>query len=258
MERTRNPPLQNQLHSNGVLRDDCKESVGIGKKEVDLEVDLSSETEEDHVLWEEHAVIYRIVGPKKSGTCIKDWIAKHWGMGLVVKFLPRGFFVVVFVEGSARNRVMHQENWFVEGNPLYIQPWQSNFDPLPLAIYDSPMWIRLYNLPIEYWGDSSLKNIGRTLGTLLEIDERIIEDDLYPYAKLRIGAVKIIPSHITLITLEGKWRQQIEIEKEIIPCQRCGSKFHFAKECKMYVRRVQSNMVGRPKQNWVVKDNPTT
>ncbi|GLJ07953.1 hypothetical protein SUGI_0078230 [Cryptomeria japonica] len=89
------------------------------------------------------------------------------------------------------------------------------------------MWIRLYNLPIEYWGDSCLKNIRRTLGTLLEIDEKIVEEDLYMYARLRIVAVKTIPSHVTLITSEGKWRQKIEIEKDIIPCQRCGSKFHF-------------------------------
>ncbi|GLJ23324.1 hypothetical protein SUGI_0441300 [Cryptomeria japonica] len=170
-------------------------------------------------------------------------------MGLVVNFLPRGFFVVVFAKGSERNKVLQQENWFVEDSPLYIQPWQSNFDPLPLVVYDNPMWIRLYNLPIEYWGDSCLEKIGRTLGTLLEIDEKIIEEDLYSYARLKIAVVKIIPSHVTLITSKGKWRQQIEIKKDIIPCQRCGSKFHFSAECKMFVRRAQSNMVRRPKQN---------
>ncbi|GLJ11368.1 hypothetical protein SUGI_0154140 [Cryptomeria japonica] len=160
MERARNPPLQNQLHSTGILRDDCKESVGINEREADPEIDISSETEEDRALWEERAVICKIVEPKKLRACIKDWIAKQWGMGLVVKFLPRGFFVVVFAKGSERNRVLHQENWFVEDNPLYIQPWQSNFDPLPLVVYDSPLWIELCNLPIEYWGIAVSKSLG--------------------------------------------------------------------------------------------------
>ncbi|GLJ54276.1 hypothetical protein SUGI_1164330 [Cryptomeria japonica] len=38
-------------------------------------------------------------------------------------------------------------------------------------MYDKPVWIRLYNLPIEYWGDINLEKIGHYLGTLLEIDE---------------------------------------------------------------------------------------
>ncbi|GLJ40235.1 hypothetical protein SUGI_0825980 [Cryptomeria japonica] len=249
--------MQKQLYSNGNFVDVGKESMGIVVQEEDFEIDLSSETEEDRALWVEHAVICRIVGPKKSRSCIKEWIAKHWAMGLVVKFLPRAFFVIVFAEGSKRNRVLHQENWFMEDYPLYIQPWKSNFDPLPLVVYDSLVWIRLYNLSIEYWGDNSLKKIGRSLGTLIEIDEKIIEEDLYSYARLRIAAVKSISYFIYLLTSEGKLRQHIEIEKEITPCHRCGSKFHFTIECKMFVRRERSNLVRSPKQNWVVKDIPT-
>ncbi|GLJ22263.1 hypothetical protein SUGI_0418860 [Cryptomeria japonica] len=108
--------------------------------------------------------------------------------------------MTVFAEGSERNKFLDQENWFMEDNPFYIQPWKSNFDLLPLVVNDSSVWTRLYNLPIEYWEDSSLEKIGCSLGTLLDIDEKIIEEDLYSYARLRIVAVKIIPSYITLLT----------------------------------------------------------
>ncbi|GLJ44835.1 hypothetical protein SUGI_0943170 [Cryptomeria japonica] len=160
MERARKPPLQNQSRFNGDRRDDCKDAAKNVEREVDLEIDLSSDTEDDRALWEEHVVICWVVGPKMSRSCIKGWIAKQWGVGLAVKFLPRGFFVVVFAEGSERNRVLHQENWFVGDNPLYIQPWNLNFDPLPLAVYDSPVWIKLYNLPIEYWGIAVSRRLG--------------------------------------------------------------------------------------------------
>ncbi|GLJ50143.1 hypothetical protein SUGI_1066960 [Cryptomeria japonica] len=256
MEKARKPPLQNQLRFNGDRREECKETIESVERDADIEVDLSSDTEDDRALWEEHAVIYRVVGPNMSRNHLREWIAKQWGVGFVVKFLPRGFFVVVFAEGPERNRVLHQENWFVGDNPLYIQPWHSNFDPLPLVVYDSSVWIRLYNLPIEYWGDGSLEKIGQMLGTLLEIDEKIIEEDLYTYARLKIVAVKIIPSHIILITSEGKWRWHMEIEKDIIPCRRCGRKFHPSAQCKMFVRRARSRPFRRPKQSWVAKAKP--
>lgn len=71
----------------------------------------------------------------------------------------------------------------------------------------------MYNLPKEYWGEKCLEKIGRSLGTLLEIDEEIIKKDSYVYARLKLAAVKEIPSQISLVSLVGIWMQQVEIEK---------------------------------------------
>ncbi|GLJ44947.1 hypothetical protein SUGI_0946100 [Cryptomeria japonica] len=167
---------------------------------------------------------------------------------------------------SERCRILNQENWFVNGNPIYLQPWTPNFDPTPLAVYDSPIWIRLYNLPIEYWDDVVLEKIGRSLGTLLEIDKQIIENNLYKFARLRIVAVQRIPTQIILSTVTGEWRQQVEIEKVISPCSRCGSHLHSVVNCRMFVRRarggppkkvkkVWKKMETQPSQAVILKDN---
>ncbi|GLJ55701.1 hypothetical protein SUGI_1196490 [Cryptomeria japonica] len=63
-------------------------------------------------------------------------------------------------------------------HPLFLQPWNPNLDPTKLRPYEEPLWIWLYNLPIEYWGDECLEKIGRTLGTLIDIDWDILESDL--------------------------------------------------------------------------------
>ncbi|GLJ45302.1 hypothetical protein SUGI_0953500 [Cryptomeria japonica] len=125
-------------------------------------------------------------------------------------------------------------------------------------MYDKLVWIRLYNLPIEYWGDISLEKIGHSLGTLLEIDEGIVEKDLYIYTRLKIVAVKEVPSHITLISSEGKWIQQVEVEKEITVYNQCGSKFHFERECRLFVRRAKRrfSQKAKSKQFWVEKNKP--
>ncbi|GLJ21325.1 hypothetical protein SUGI_0392080 [Cryptomeria japonica] len=251
--------LQNQLHANGgentrrsskfreASRERCEEEA--------FEVDLTSEAKEERGLWMEHTLIGRVVGPRMTRATIREWISKHWGLRLIVKFIPRSFFIVVFDDGRERNKYLCKNNWFIEEHPLYLQPWFPNFNLVLLAIYDRPMWIRMYNLPMEYWGENCLEKIGRSLGILLEIDEELIEKDSYVYARLKIAAVKEIPSQISLVSSVGVWLQQVEIEKEIIPCSRCNSKMHLEGECRMYVRKANRNYLPKQtnKHRWVEK-----
>ncbi|GLJ51270.1 hypothetical protein SUGI_1090510 [Cryptomeria japonica] len=113
----------------------------------------------------------------------------------------------------------------------------------------------MYSLPMKYWGENFLEKIGRSLGTLMEIDKDLIEKDSYVYAHMKIAAVKEVPPQISLVSSVGVWLQQVEIEKDIIPCSRCGSKMNLEVECRMYVRRARRNNF--PNQNinhrWVEK-----
>ncbi|GLJ36998.1 hypothetical protein SUGI_0749510 [Cryptomeria japonica] len=173
---------------------------------------------------------------------------ENWGLRTVIIFIPKGFFVVLFEDGEDGNQILNQENWIANNHAIYLQPWSPNFDPIPLVVYSTSVWILLYNLPIEYWSEDLLEKIDRTLGTLLEVDFDD-EDDLCKYARLRITVVKKIPESITFLTSSSEWRQQVEIEKEIKQCPRCGSKFHGLDECKMFVRKAR-NVLRKPTQFW--------
>ncbi|GLJ49840.1 hypothetical protein SUGI_1059090 [Cryptomeria japonica] len=134
-------------------------------------------------------------------------------------------------EETVRNRILNQQNWLFGSAHLYPQPWQSNFDLVLLEMYKEPIWIRLYNLPMEYWGEASMECIGRSLGTLLEVDEDIIENDSYLYARIKIVAIKKVPSAIFLKSGERQWKQQVEVELPV-PCREKGeSKDHGAGFC---------------------------
>ncbi|GLJ44840.1 hypothetical protein SUGI_0943280 [Cryptomeria japonica] len=240
--------LQKQLEEDGepvkFRRVDGRKAAAKGE----IVVDLTEEMEEDHQFWADHAVIARIIGINWSRKEIKSWVEEKWGDRVVIKFLPKSFFVVLFEKGSERDRILSQENWFANLHAMYIQPWIPNFDPLPLAVYSGPLWIRLYNLPIEYWGEVFLEKIGRMLGTVIEVDFND-EEYLCKFARLRIAAVRRVPKSILLRVATGVWRQQVEIEKEIRCCARCGSKFHDQINCKMFVRKARKSF-GRPSQKW--------
>ncbi|GLJ38930.1 hypothetical protein SUGI_0793630 [Cryptomeria japonica] len=155
-----------------------------------MSIDLKDEVVDEKCIWEDLAIISRIIGLKQPRRYIMPWVEKNWGSHAMVKYLPKGFFVTIFAEKEDRDQALNSKNWCFENFLLYIQPWTPNFDPLKLAVYDSPVWIRLFNLLIEYWGDPCLQKIGRSLGTLLEIDEDIIDNDSYVYARMRIATVK--------------------------------------------------------------------
>ncbi|GLJ41751.1 hypothetical protein SUGI_0864060 [Cryptomeria japonica] len=105
------------------------------------------------------------------------WVEEMWGERIVIKFIPTGFFVLLFKNHSERDRILHQENWFANQHAVYLQPWTLNFNRIPLAVYSCLKWVSLYNLSIEYWGEVFLEKISRMLGMVLEIDFDD-EDDL--------------------------------------------------------------------------------
>ncbi|GLJ49268.1 hypothetical protein SUGI_1040970 [Cryptomeria japonica] len=166
----------------------------------------------------------------------RDWVRENWSQDVVLKFIPKGFFIVVFREETVRNKILNQPNWVFGAAHLYLQPWQPNFDLVPLAMYKEPIWIRLYNLPMEYWVDSSLECIGRSLGTLLAVDEEIIENDSYLYARIKIVAIKKFPSIIYLKAGERHWKKQVEVEHPS-PChEQSGFKDQVSEDCSIFVK----------------------
>ncbi|GLJ53822.1 hypothetical protein SUGI_1148890 [Cryptomeria japonica] len=188
----------------------------------DVRLDFTKELKEDLVFWEDYTVIAKIIGlnwPRKE---IRNWVECNWGKRTVIKFIAKGFFVVLFEEKEERNRALIDRNWFIKSHVVYIQPWTPHFDPTRLVVYSEPVWIRLYNLPIEYWSEDLWEKIGRTLGTLLETDYDD-EKDICKCARLRIATIKRVPERITLISDHGEWSQKVEIDKEISRCPRCGN-----------------------------------
>ena len=53
---------------------------------------------------------------------------------------------------------------------MSIRPWEPNFKPSSASVTSIAEWIRLNELPIEYYEAQNLKQIGSTIGTILRID----------------------------------------------------------------------------------------
>ncbi|GLJ44199.1 hypothetical protein SUGI_0922680 [Cryptomeria japonica] len=130
-------------------------------------------------------------------------------MKVMVKFLPKNFFMVIFIEEDQKRMVLNGGIWKMNDTPLYMQPWCQNFDPTGMIICEKPLWLRFYNMPMEYWAGGCLEKIDRTLGTLMNIDMEILEGDFEKYMMIQAVVVKEIPKQITLMVHGSKWLQTI-------------------------------------------------
>ncbi|GLJ27389.1 hypothetical protein SUGI_0537530 [Cryptomeria japonica] len=189
-------------------------------------IDVTEEIEEDLEFLKDLAIICRFIGPRVERKKIYKWINETWKTPQITKFIQRGFFIVIFATEEERLKVLEGGVWYMDSALLYIQRWHRNFNPLITEPYEKPVWIRLNNLPMEYWTEEALHKIGQSLSTLIDIDTEIAEGDSYLYARLWVAADRTIPSEIKLLAHGKEWIQTVEIEEDKVYCLNCGMQNH--------------------------------
>ncbi|GLJ19853.1 hypothetical protein SUGI_0359760 [Cryptomeria japonica] len=212
----------------------------VGQSSKIFTIDVSEEIEEDLECLKDLTIICKFVGPRFERKKIQEWIKENWDTPQITKFLSRGFFIVIFATEEERQKVLEGGLWSMGSAPLYIQLWHRNFNPLKTFAYDKPLWVRLNYLPMEYWTEEALCKIGRSLGTLLEIDREIAEGDSYLYARIFIAVVRKIPSEVRLVAQGQGWIQTMEIEEDKYFCLECGKRDHSSRNCKSTKKKTQT------------------
>jgi len=66
--------------------------------------------------------------------------------------------------------VLKRGPWFIGEHFHSIRKWEANFKPLEALVTSMAIWVRLNELPIEYYDAGVLREIGQALGNVLRID----------------------------------------------------------------------------------------
>lgn len=65
---------------------------------------------------------------------------------------------------------------------VMVRKWTSEFDFQRDILRRVPMWVRLYNLPLNFWGVDAMSIIGSIIGTLICVDEATSKQNRVSYA----------------------------------------------------------------------------
>lgn len=98
--------------------------------------------------------------------------------------LPRQFFMIRFELEDEYLAALTGGPWRVFGSYLMTQTWNPEFDPLRDEIVTTPVWIRLSNIPVNFYHKAILMGIAKGLGTLVKVDETTLNFERARFARV--------------------------------------------------------------------------
>ena len=149
--------------------------------------------------------------------------------------LGNGFFLTWFYLREDFEAILKKGPWFIGGFFLSIRPWEPNFHPATANVSSIAVWIRLNELPIEYYHAEALHQIGKTIGNVLRVDTHTAFETRGRFARLCIQVDVNKP--LATAILIGKFEQPICYEGIHKLCFVCGRVGHTQECCSQVVRQ---------------------
>lgn len=121
---------------------------------------------------------FKVICPTLSE--IHAWILNHWDpyvmTSLEIFLLVKGFFIVSFDDPKDRKAIFYDEFFTWENRfPLMVKPWHPDFNLLTKSFHKITTRVRLPNLPLHYWVDFVIKEIGEALMNSCLVDFQYFE-----------------------------------------------------------------------------------
>ncbi|CAK8542187.1 unnamed protein product [Lathyrus sativus] len=198
-----------------------------GKLEVVIEnEDIISEVK----FWESSLILYTM-GVDLSMNAVKNFMTRNWNFVQLpdMYYNDEGYFILRFKSFKDRDEVLLRGPYMIRNIPLLIREWRPGFKFKDEILRTLPIWVKLPQLPIILWGDTSLNKIGSALGNPIMTDECTANRLRVSYARILVemDIRKELPQIITIGDNEGeKIQQPIEYEWRPLFCSKCQKVGH--------------------------------
>ncbi|KAL8492513.1 hypothetical protein ACS0TY_023918 [Phlomoides rotata] len=78
----------------------------------------------------------------------------------------RGYYIIRFSSLEDQDCVFRRTHWVIQPGAIHLQNWIQDFNPNKVCTSLAQVWIRLLDLPMEYWQPVILEVMASALGTL--------------------------------------------------------------------------------------------
>ncbi|XP_057790892.1 uncharacterized protein LOC131008004 [Salvia miltiorrhiza] len=180
---------------------------------------------------------YSAVGDKPRSTQeIKTELQKIWSLREEWQLIPmgKGYFTLKFANQIDKDIAKDKTVWDLAVGSLRIREWVRNFDPYKENSSLCQVWIRIYNMPVEYWHPEVFAAIGRTLGFPIKLDGASASKDVGSFARMLVEIDLSVPS-IDSMTIDCDVMSfYVDFVYEQLPlyCTNCKITGHNLDKCK--------------------------
>ncbi|XP_050249174.1 uncharacterized protein LOC126696482 [Quercus robur] len=150
--------------------------------------------------------------------------------------LGSDYFLIKFDLEEDVNRVLKGGPWFIGQQFLAIRQWEPEFRASEATFSSVAVWVRLPELPIEYYDPAVLRRIGQAIGPVLCIDAHTASGIRGRFARicLQVNLDKPLAKSLTI----GKRTQTILYEGINSICFSCGRIGHRMEECPYTIKDI--------------------
>ncbi|XP_020684494.1 uncharacterized protein LOC110101071, partial [Dendrobium catenatum] len=191
-----------------------------------VSVDLRLEVVERSILQLENTVVGKVLGRRLPFFVLESEIRRQWGRFGEFQLSTIGVdcFACTFNSADARDAVLCGGPWFFSGNIVGLDKWTPEFSPRSLEGLTSPVWIRLPQLPLQYWDQETLIRIASMIGEPMWIDAQTGRIGRREYARVcvKLDLARKLQSGIWINGWKGRFYQHVEYEGLGLSCFECG------------------------------------
>lgn len=176
---------------------------------------------------------------------------KHKGLKEILAN-GEGFWFFIFDDPGCCKSVLEGGPWYVGGFNLILKQWTRMMKLTKEKVTKVPVWIRLFNVPLEYWDKDGLSRIASAVGVPLFMDQLTEECSRVAFARIcvEIEASSNLPAMFNVSC--GGISVVVRVEYQGIPakCDHCLVFGHKTSNC---VKNQVEHLVNLQK---VTEDNP--
>ena len=152
------------------------------------------------------------------------------------------YYIVNFEKPVDMDNVLKEGPWFIGHQFLAIRQWEPSYKASTAEFSSVAVWIRLPELPIEFYEPSALLKIGKAIGPVLRIDANTANGVRSRFAWLCVQ-VNLDKPLIRKLYL-GKIEQFVQYEGINTLCFLCGRIGH-KREAYPQLIREMTNDIGK-------------
>ncbi|XP_058768386.1 uncharacterized protein LOC131642116 [Vicia villosa] len=144
-----------------------------------------------------------------------------------------GYFLIRFESKEDKNTVLVRGPYMIYRKPMFLHEWTPEFKLEEDMLRVLPIWVIFPNLPLAFWGETSLGKIASAIGKPLMTDECTAKKLRVSYARvlIEVDVTKVLKKSVAIRDPKGiKTNQDVEYEWEPAYCKKCDKVGHICKE----------------------------
>lgn len=181
-------------------------------------------------LWK-RCMIVKVLGRNISISVLTRRLRELWKPkgAMYVMDLPRQFFMIRFEADEEYLSALTGGPWRAFGSYLMVQAWSPEFDPLRDEIVTTPVWVRLSNIPVNFYHKAILLGIAKGLGKPIKVDLTTLNFERARFARICVEVNLKKPLKGTML-INGE-RYFVSYEGLSNICSLCGMFGHPVHSC---------------------------